>query len=76
MWAKAAIAVAMLFEALTTLFGSLNKGAKIVDNLASWGEEVSGGFLDNSRAERAAALLELEAKAKATAKALPASKAK
>lgn len=74
MWSNLSTAVVALFTAITTLFGALNKVSKTVDNFASWGEEESGKFLDLSRAERAASLLELEAKA--AAKALPAPKAK
>lgn len=64
MWSNLSTAVIALFAAITTLFGALNKVSKTVDNFASWGEEESGKFLDLSRAERAASLLELEAKAK------------
>ena len=44
---------------LTTLFTALNSLALTLLNLATWAEETSGAVTDESRANRAAAQLEL-----------------
>ena len=45
-------ALAQLFAFFTTLFGSLERTAKIIDNLATVGEEMSQLYVDQSRHDR------------------------
>lgn len=45
--------LAQLFAFFTTLFTALERGAKIVDNIATVGEEMSAAYVDQSRHDRA-----------------------
>lgn len=45
-------ALAQLFTFFTTLFTALERGAKIVDNIATVGEEMSLAYVDQSRHDR------------------------
>jgi hypothetical protein len=46
-------ALAQLFAMFTTLFTALERGARIVDNIATVGEEMSGIYVAQSRHDRA-----------------------
>lgn len=50
-------ALAQLFTFITTLFTALERTAKIVDNLATVGEEMSGAYVDQSRHDRSKQLV-------------------
>lgn len=46
-------ALGQLFAFFVTLFTALERGAKIVDNIATVGEEMSASYVDQSRHDRA-----------------------
>lgn len=53
-------ALAQLFSFFTTLFTALERSAKIIDNLATVGEEMSGAYVDQSRYDRNKQLILLD----------------
>ena len=46
-------ALGQLFAFFTTLFAALERSAKIIDNIATVGEEMSLAYVDQSRHDRA-----------------------
>lgn len=58
------IAFAQFFNMLAVLFSAGEKAAKSLDNLATVGEEMSAGFVDQTRLERQQKLAQLKAEAK------------
>lgn len=46
-------ALGQLFAFFTTLFTALERSAKIIDNIATVGEEMSLAYVDSSRHDRA-----------------------
>ena len=50
-------AIRQLFSFFTTLFTAMEKSAKIIDNIATVGQEMSGAYVDESRHNRAKANL-------------------
>lgn len=56
------------FAMFSTLFTAGEKFASTIDNFATIGEEMSGSYLDKTRAERAAQLKLIKAEAKAPIK--------
>ena len=46
-------ALGQLFAFFTTLFTALERSAKIIDNIATVGEEMSASYVDQSRHDRA-----------------------
>lgn len=60
-------ALGQLFAFFTTLFTSLERTAKIIDNLATVGEEMSASYVDQSRHDRAKQAQSLSKELAATA---------
>lgn len=65
-------ALAQLFTFFTTLFTALERGAKIIDNIATVGEEMSAAYVDQSRHDRAKQAAQLEASLSGSTKAIAA----
>lgn len=63
-------AIGQLFAFFTTLFTALERGARIIDNITTVGEEMSKAYVDQSRHDRAKQLAQLEAELTSTTKAL------
>lgn len=60
-------AIRQLFSALTVLFSATEKFAKSLDDLATWTEEGTASFVNESRVERKKQLADLERKLNAPA---------
>lgn len=56
-------AIGQLWQALFVFFGAIEKVAKTVDHLATWGEEEANHFNNEARIERQSKIKQLKAAA-------------